>query len=260
MLQAVLYKMKKTIYPMTRSQDRLALIDLRKILQNARVKTWSVYTSTPKASYKMEHEATMAVLTVLGNAWYQDILSSIKVKPAKMDKFGLWDIFKLLSEFVLSTDVVASELYSLDQLQVEEFPTEYRQVVEAARNIRSLSTRNIIVSALDPELITFNTVLELLCGSLQQKCSSCEEGITIAAVYYSEDDKKIPCLPFVTIGMVRKFCCVKKLCGEKVLAERRKEFRILHSLIRAMRAKFVGNICDFCFLVGREDSAHRCSG
>jgi len=260
LLQAVLYKMKKTKYPMARSQDRLALIELKNILQNARVKTWTVYTSTPKTSYKLEHKATTAVLAVLGNARYQDILSSVKVKPAKMDMFGLWDIFKLLSEFVLSTDVVASELYSLDKLQLEEFPAEYRQVVEAARNIKSLNIRNIIVSALDPELITFNRVLELLCGSLQQKCDACKEGITIAAVYYSEDDKKMPSLPFVTIGMVRKFCCVRKVCGEKVLEERRKEFRILHSLIRAMRAKFVGNICDFCFLVGREDSAHRCSG
>lgn len=41
-----------------------------------------------------------------------------------MDKFGHTGTFQSLSEFVLSTDVVASELHSLDQLQLEEFPAE----------------------------------------------------------------------------------------------------------------------------------------
>eukprot|EP00092_Neocalanus_flemingeri_P000971 GFUD01001038.1.p1 GENE.GFUD01001038.1~~GFUD01001038.1.p1 ORF type:complete len:505 (+),score=143.91 GFUD01001038.1:63-1577(+) len=258
LLQALLFKLKVTKYPMARSQDRLSLIELRKVLQIARVKTWLVYMTVPRETSKLEYESSTTVVNILGQANYENIMTSVKMKSGVRNEFGLWDIFKLLSEFLLNSDVVACELASLDQLGLDEFPAEYRSVVEAARATASLTTRDSVVATLTPHLKPFIRVVELLCGGLQQRCSNCKEEITIGAVYYSVDDQKLPSLPFVTIGIVRKFCCTSKLCGKKVIAERKQDFRILHSLIRAMRAKFIGSFCDACFMVGKE--SHRCSG
>ena len=259
LLQALLYKMKMTKYPLARAQDRQIVIDMRKVLQLARVKTWLVYMTVPKNSLKLEYEASMSVVRVLASANYEEAMASVRVKSNIEDKFGLWNSFKLLSELVLSYDVMAFELASLDKFQVEEFPKEYRSVVEEARATGILSLRDSIVSAFSRHLVKFDKVLELLCGGLDQKCNHCLKKINIQSVYSSvDDDKKLPSLPFVTIGLIRKYCCADLSCTKKVLADREKEFRILNSLTRAMRAKFVGNFCDFCFMVGKE--AHRCSG
>jgi len=259
LLQALLYKMKVTKFPFAKAKDRKAVMDLRNILQHTRLKTWLVYMTVPsKASNHVEYEVSQTTVNVLGNSRYLNVMTDVKVRPGSEDKFGLWDIFKLLSEFILSSDVATLELASLGQLGLEDFPAEYRTVVEAARNSGSLAIRDSIVAALSTNLIPFMRVVELLCGGLEQQCTNCKDQITIGAVYYPVEDKKIPSQPFVTSGIIKKFSCTKKSCVKIILENRLKEFRILNSLTRAVRAKYAGNVCDFCFMAGKK--AHRCGG
>jgi len=258
-LQALLYKMKVTKYPFAKIKDRKAVEQLKDILMFARVKSWSVYMRTPdKSGNKLEFEASRAVVDELGRRNYQSIMMDVRVRQRSEDPFNLWEMFKLLSEFILSTDMSAHELATLDKLSLEDFPAEYRHVVENARQTNILQIRNTVVDALATNLVPFMKVVELFCGSLQQQCSNCKEDIVIAAVSGNGDNHSVPSVPFVTNSIVRKFSCAKKSCSKIVLEERKKEFRVLNTLTRAVNAKYAGHVCDFCFKVGK--TAHRCGG
>jgi len=262
LLQALLYKMKVTKFPFAEAKDRKAVMDLRNILQHARTKTWKVYMTVPtKPSNNLECAVSKTTLDFLVNSRYWRVMINVRVRPGSEDKFGLWDILKLLSVFLMSgTHTLV--LASLDQLGLEDFPAEYRTVVEAARNSGSLVIRDSIVASLSTNLIPFMRVLELLCGSLEQQCTNCKDHITIGAVYYQDvGDEEIPSLPFVAIApmvLIKKFSCTKKSCVKIILENLLKEYQILNRLTFFVRTKYLDNICDFCFMAGKK--AHRCGG
>ena len=167
---------------------------------------------------------------------------------------------------IVQTFLVLLELFfNVAAIQAEELiknpekvlPKDQRMISAAVRKSSFLKKTDLILDALDHQVLPHSALAALVCnGETEKLCSSCGDDITIQTIWHP--GYKLPQAEATVVLCPHKdniFCCGADEC-EETLANR-EPFQVWTMAVETSIIKMTETRCDSCFLFAPLQEVHR---
>jgi len=174
------------------------------------------------------------------------------------DIFRLWDTFILLFDYFL--DTIKDGIKDFEDLGWKVKDRKVRALmtqVEPSERVQQKWEK--VVAALTPSIAPYNTLLEIILGSLQQECSVCKTKITIESTFgdHPSGSRKEKRPVAMCQGSIFKFHCGKNRCREDMVSKHTKDQVVISQTTIKYIQDHKKDRCDWCSTMKRK--VHRCS-
>ena len=247
-MMRLVIKMSMLEHPATRTRELCG--KLYKVLNGARVKCWD-------AQYCYSDHVIAQSGVVADNFISSTTFSIARLVEDLNQENAIWSMLAILSYFL------QAELSSHGRKIVEN--TDMLPVMsDIMGRVRLSSSRlkdlwDSVLRMFEGGLVpSFPEVMAVMCGGVNHKCCVCEEVVTVARVWVTNDPAPVPVLLLVP-GAMHVVMCTKPGCWEQLGRIRDVEVFQLYKLYLEVQVAHSMENCDYCGQNYRGRVGHRCS-
>ena len=255
-LQKILYKMEVSKHPLSRKDD---FDDLSHELFCLRTDLLMVNRTVPPGPLVQHKHST----DMMNRGIQKKILGIIRklcigYEDNLEDKYRMWDTFIIIFDYFLdSLKKMKKDFEDLEGKATDPKVADLLTKVESSASVQEKWEG--AVALLDKGLPVYKDLLELVLGTLHQKCSSCKAAISVEATFgdHPSGSRRERRPVALCQGFLTEFHCGKKKCREAVVSKQGADQMVLIMLITSTLQAHKGFNCDWCKKLHKK--VHRCN-